>query len=126
MLTSTYGFSGLGVSDITAAKDFYGTKLGLTVAEDMGGLRITLPGGTTLFVYQSPSFSAAGYTALNFEVPDIEQAVRELTDAGIQLERYPGMTQDELGIARGKAQGQGPDIAWFRDPAGNILAVLEP
>lgn len=126
MLTSTHAFSGLGVSDITAAKDFYGTKLGLHVDEDMGGLRLELPGGLSLFVYQSPAFTPAGYTVLNFEVPDIEQAVRELADAGIQLERYDGIDQDEFGVSRGKAAGRGPDIAWFRDPAGNVLSVLEP
>ncbi|MFC4244305.1 VOC family protein [Gryllotalpicola reticulitermitis] len=126
MLTSTYAFSGLGVSDLTAAKHFYGGQLGLELEEDMGGLRMQLPGGQSLFVYYSPAFSAAGYTVLNFQVPDIDAAVQELTDAGIQLERYEGMQFDELGISRGKATSQGPDIAWFRDPAGNVLSVLEP
>ena len=126
MLTSTHAFSGLGVSDIAAAKDFYGTKLGLGVEDDMGGLRVQLPGGPALFVYPSPAFSPAGYTVLNFEVADIEHAVRELADAGIQLERYEGMHFDELGISRGKAENCGPDIAWFRDPAGNVLSVVEP
>lgn len=126
MLTSTRAFSGLGVSDLAAAKEFYGSRLGLNVEEDMGGLRLELPGGTSLFVYQSPAFSPAGYTVLNFEVPDIEQAVRELADAGIELERYEGMQFDELGISRGKAANCGPDIAWFRDPSGNVLSVVEP
>lgn len=125
MLTSVHAFSGLGVSDLAAARDFYGTRLGLTVEDEMGQLRLRLPGGATLFVYESPSFSPAGYTALNFEVPDIDRAVRELTDAGIQLERYEGMPQDELGVMRGRAAQQGPDIAWFRDPAGNILSILQ-
>lgn len=125
MLTSVHAFSGLGVSDLAAARDFYGTRLGLTVEDEMGQLRLRLPGGATLFVYESPSFSPAGYTALNFAVPDIDRAVRELTDAGIRLERYEGMPQDELGVMRGRAAQQGPDIAWFRDPAGNILSILQ-
>lgn len=125
MLTTIHAFSGLGVDDIDAARHFYGGKLGLAVTEDMGGLRLALPGGTELFVYPSPAFTPAGYTALNFVVPDIEAAAAELTAAGIELERYDGMGQDELGIMRGKAIGQGPDIAWFRDPAGNTLSIIQ-
>jgi catechol 2,3-dioxygenase-like lactoylglutathione lyase family enzyme len=125
MLTAVHGFSGLGVSDIAAAKAFYADKLGLTVTEDMGGLALALPGGTDLFVYESPAFAPAGYTVLNFEVPDIDAAVRELADAGVAVERYEGLPHDESGVVRGRAAGQGPDIAWFRDPAGNILAVLQ-
>lgn len=125
MLTSVHAFSGLGVDDIEAAREFYGGALGLTVEPDMGALRVTLPGGATLFVYESPAFSAAGYTVLNFVVPDIDAAVAELAVAGVELERYEGVEQDERGVARGRANGQGPDIAWFRDPAGNILAILQ-
>lgn len=125
MLNSVRAFSGLGVNDLDAARQFYGSALGLTVESDMGGLRLVLPGGTTLFVYESPAFSAAGYTVLNFEVDDIDTAVTELASAGIQLERYPGMRHDDLGVVRGRAAGQGPDIAWFRDPAGNILSILQ-
>lgn len=125
MLTSTYAFSGLGVDDLDAARDFYTGKLGLAIADNGMGLELQLPGGATLFVYQSPSYEPAGYTVLNFVVEDIEAAARELTDAGVELERYPGLPHDELGIVRGKAARQGPDIAWFRDPSGNVLSILQ-
>lgn len=126
MLTAVHAFSGLGVTDIAATRSFYADKLGLAVGEDMGGLTLHLPGGTDLFVYESPAFAPAGYTVLNFEVPDIDAAVRELADAGVELERYAGLPHDESGVVRGRSAGQGPDIAWFRDPAGNILAILQP
>jgi catechol 2,3-dioxygenase-like lactoylglutathione lyase family enzyme len=125
MLTSVRAFSGLGVDDLEAARQFYGTTLGITVESDPAGLRLMLPGGTSLFVYESPAFRAAGYTVLNFEVEDIDSAVAELAAAGVQLERYPGMSHDDLGVVRGRVAGQGPDIAWFRDPAGNTLSILQ-
>lgn len=125
MLTSIAAFSGLGVDSLAAAKEFYGGKLGLTVVENPAGLTLELPGGGTLFVYESPSFAAAGYTALNFEVADIDAAAAELAAAGIELERYDGAPHDDNGVVRGRALGQGPDIGWFRDPSGNILAILE-
>ncbi len=125
MLTIDHAFSGLGVDDIDAAEAFYGGTLGLAVEHGMGGLTLRLPGGAGLLVYPSPAFSPAGYTVLNLEVPDISAAVAELTARGVVFERYAGMQQDEAGIARGKATGAGPDIAWFRDPAGNVLSVLE-
>ncbi|AYG03991.1 VOC family protein [Gryllotalpicola protaetiae] len=125
MLTSTGAFSGLGVDSLAAAKEFYGGKLGLTVDENPAGLTLRLPGGGTLFVYESPSFTPAGYTALNFEVADITAAAAELQAAGVELERYEGLPHDESGIVRGKAVGQGPDIGWFRDPSGNIISILQ-
>jgi catechol 2,3-dioxygenase-like lactoylglutathione lyase family enzyme len=125
MLTSVHAFSGLGVHDLNAAKEFYGTTLGLVIDENPAGLTLRLPGGGTLFVYQSPSFEPAGYTVLNFAVADIEAAAKELSAAGVELERYEGLPHDELGIVRGKAASQGPDIAWFRDPSGNILSILQ-
>jgi len=124
MLTSTHAFSGLGVDDLDATKQFYGGKLGLEIEENPEGLTLRLPGGT-LFVYQSPSFTPAGYTVLNFEVDDIDVAAAELAAAGIELERYAGLPQDDNGVVRGRAVGQGPDIAWFRDPSGNILSILQ-
>jgi catechol 2,3-dioxygenase-like lactoylglutathione lyase family enzyme len=125
MLTSVRAFSGLGVTDLTVAKEFYGGKLGLVVEDDPAGLTLQLPGGSTLFVYQSPNFEPAGYTVLNFEVADITTAATELRVAGIELERYEGLPHDDDGIVRGKSVGQGPDIAWFRDPSGNILSILQ-
>ncbi|GAA4164015.1 VOC family protein [Gryllotalpicola daejeonensis] len=125
MLTSAHAFSGLGVTDLAAAKEFYGGKLGLVVEENPAGLTLQLPGGSSLFVYQSPSFEPAGYTVLNFEVADITTAATELRLAGIELERYEGLPHDEAGIVRGKSVGEGPDIAWFRDPSGNILSILQ-
>lgn len=125
MLTSTGAFSGLGVDSLAAAKEFYGGRLGLTVAENPAGLTLQLPGGGTLFVYESPSFAPAGYTALNFEVDDITRAAAELEAVGIELERYEGLPHDESGIVRGKAANEGPDIGWFRDPSGNIISILQ-
>jgi len=124
MLTSVHAFSGLGVDDLEAAKQFYGGKLGLTVEENPAGLTLQLPGGT-LFVYQSPAFTPAGYTVLNFEVEDIDAAADELARAGIELERYEGMPHDDNGVVRGRSTNQGPDIGWFRDPSGNILSILQ-
>jgi catechol 2,3-dioxygenase-like lactoylglutathione lyase family enzyme len=125
MLTSVNAFSGLGVDSLAAAKEFYGGKLGLIVTENPAGLTLELPGGGTLFVYESPSFTPAGYTVLNFEVADIEVAAAELRAAGIELERYEGLPHDDSGIVRGRAVGQGPDIGWFRDPSGNIVSILQ-
>ncbi|GAA4181480.1 VOC family protein [Gryllotalpicola koreensis] len=125
MLTSTAAFSGLGVDDLAAAREFYGGKLGLTIDESPAGLTLELPGGGTLFVYESPAFTPAGYTALNFEVDDITAAAAELKAAGIELERYEGLPHDENGIVRGKEANQGPDIGWFRDPSGNIISILQ-
>ncbi len=124
MFTPTAAFSGFSVNDLAAAKDFYSTKLGLTVTDDGDGARITLPGGGAAWMYIKPNHQPATYTMLNLMVDDIDAAVKELAGRGITFERYDGMHQDEHGIARGKAQGQGPDIAWFKDPAGNILSVL--
>lgn len=107
------------------AKEFYTTKLDLQVTESMGGLNLVLPNGTEVWVYEKPNHQPATYTVLNFAVDDIDAAVDDLTERGITFERYDGMHQDERGIARGKEHDMGPDIAWFTDPAGNILSVLE-
>jgi catechol 2,3-dioxygenase-like lactoylglutathione lyase family enzyme len=122
MLKDSHAFSGFSVDDVGKARDFYGTKLGVTVSEEMGGLRLQLGGGTSVFIYQKDNHEPATYTVLNFPVENLEEAVDRLTDAGVGFERYEGFDQDERGIARGN--GQGPDIAWFKDPAGNILSVL--
>jgi predicted enzyme related to lactoylglutathione lyase len=123
MFDPTTVVSGFSVDDGTAAKEFYGTTLGLSVEEipDMSGL-LRLNVGNGVMIYQKDDHQPATYTVLNFPVPDVEAAVDELTGRGISFQRYQGFSQDEKGIAR----GQGPDIAWFTDPAGNILSVLSP
>ena len=121
----THAFSGFSVDDVDAATEFYGGTLGLTAAvEGMGILTIHLPGGASVIAYpKGGEHVAATFTILNFEVADIDAAVDELVGKGVTFEHYEGMT-DAKGIARGKAPNQGPDIAWFKDPAGNILSVL--
>jgi catechol 2,3-dioxygenase-like lactoylglutathione lyase family enzyme len=122
MLEAANAFSGFSVDDLDRAKQFYGETLGLTVSENPAGLELQLGGGGRVFVYPKPNHEPATFTILNFAVPNIDQAVDELTAAGVTFERYDGMEQDEKGISRG---GGGPNIAWFKDPAGNILSVLE-
>ena len=122
MLKDSHAFSGFSVDDIARAKDFYGTTLGLEVNDEPAGLRLRLAGGTSVFIYPKPNHTPATYTVLNFLVDDIEEAVDELSARGIRFERYEGIEADERGIAR---DNYGPPIAWFTDPAGNILSVLE-
>jgi predicted enzyme related to lactoylglutathione lyase len=123
MFTNTKATSGFAVDDIEAAKKFYGETLGLgftIMSEEFGVATIQLAGGRSALVYAKPDFVPATYTILNFEVDDVDATVGELTSRGIEMERYEGFEQDEKGVMR----GNGPDIAWFKDPAGNILAVL--
>jgi predicted enzyme related to lactoylglutathione lyase len=122
MFKDTKAFSSFSVKDIAAAKAFYGEKLGLVVSEPMGQLSLALAGGGTVFVYAKPDHTPATFTILNFPVADIDQAVAELTRRGITFELYPELGTDAKGISR--AEG-GPFIAWFKDPAGNILSVLQ-
>ena len=110
--------------DQASALAFYRDKLGLTIDDNRMGLDLTLPGGQHVFLYEKDDHSPATFTVLNLEVADIDAAAAELSAAGVELERYDGMPQDENGIMRGKASGDGPDIAWFRDPAGNILSII--
>jgi len=122
MFKDTRAFSGFSVNDIGKAKDFYGQTLGLEVSEAHGLLTLHVAGGARILIYPKPTHTAATFTILNFPVDDIEKAVDALTKRGIRLERYEGdMKTDEKGIFR----GGGPKIAWFKDPAGNILSVLE-
>lgn len=121
MFADSKAFSGFAVPDIAAAKEFYGDKLGLEVTEENGLLTLHLAGGERpTLIYPKPDHEPANYTILNFQVEDVAQAVDALNEQGVEMERYEGFEQDEKGIAR----GEGPDIAWFKDPAGNILAVL--
>lgn len=121
MLTISGSFSGFSVDDLDAALAFYRDTLGLAVEPVEIGLDVKLPDGR-LFIYPKENHEPATFTVLNFEVADIDVAVGELTSAGIAIERYDGMPQDDKGIMRASA-GWGPDIAWFTDPAGNILSV---
>lgn len=121
MFADTKAFSGFAVDDLEAARKFYGQTLGLKTSEQYGLLTLHLAGGRDTLVYPKAGHTPATYTILNFQVNDIEAAVDELTRGGVEFERYDGMDQDDRGINR----GGGPYIAWFKDPAGNILAVLQ-
>jgi catechol 2,3-dioxygenase-like lactoylglutathione lyase family enzyme len=122
MLANTKAFSGFAVDDLQKAREFYGETLGLRTSEADGLLALHLAGDRDTLVYPKPDFTPATYTILNFPVDDIDEAVDELAARGVRFERYDGFAQDEKGIAR---DPEGPYIAWFRDPAGNILSVLQ-
>jgi catechol 2,3-dioxygenase-like lactoylglutathione lyase family enzyme len=122
MFENTKAFSGFAVDDLQKAREFYEGMLGLRVSQSNDLLTLHLAGERETLVYPKPDFAPATYTILNFPVDDIEAAVDELGAKGVRFERYDGLDQDEKGVSR--AAG-GPLIAWFRDPAGNILAVLE-
>lgn len=121
MFATTKAFSGFSVDDIARAREFYGGVLGLGVTEENGMLSLHVAGGGDIVVYPKPDHTPATFTILNFPVDDIDLAVDGLMEKGISFERYTGMDQDEKGIMR----GQGPPIAWFTDPAGNVISVLE-
>lgn len=121
MLAESKAFSGFAVDDLDRAREFYGDTLGLRTSEEHGLLTLHLAGDRPTLVYPKPDFTPATYTILNFPVDDIDRAVDALAARGVRFERYDGFDQDEKGIAR----GQGPPIAWFTDPAGNVLSVLE-
>ena len=123
MFKNTKAFSGFSVDDLRKAKAFYSQTLGLEVAELPEGLELQIASGTGIFIYPKPNHTPATFTILNFPVDDIEQAVDELAKRGVRFEHYNkgDLKTDEKGIAR----GPGPNIAWFKDPAGNILSVLE-
>jgi catechol 2,3-dioxygenase-like lactoylglutathione lyase family enzyme len=121
MFADTKAFSGFAVDDVEKARAFYGDTLGVRISEEHGMLTLHLAGDRDVLVYPKPDHTPATYTILNFPVEDVDAAVDQLTSRGVTFERYDGMGQDEKGIMR----DQGPDIAWFRDPAGNILSVLK-
>jgi catechol 2,3-dioxygenase-like lactoylglutathione lyase family enzyme len=123
MLRDAPAFSGFSTNDIDAARRFYAETLGLEVSEGMGSLNLALPNGQRVFIYPKENHQPATYTVLNFEVTDIGATVDRLTAAGVRFEHYgEAFDQDERGIARGP---YGPPIAWFTDPAGNILSLIE-
>lgn len=122
MFKDTRAFSGFSVDDLRKAKQFYGQTLGLEIAEKPEGLELHIAGGARVFLYPKPNHTPASFTVLNFPVENIETAVDELANRGVRFEKYEGdLKTDEKGIFR----GGGPKIAWFKDPAGNILSVLE-
>jgi predicted enzyme related to lactoylglutathione lyase len=125
MLKAIDGFGSFSVDDLAKAKEFYGGVLGLKVEEDeMGILNISLPGGCTVIAYPKPNHAPATFTVLNLVVNDIEQTVDDLTSRGVEFQHYdmPDIKTDAKGIASG---GGGPMIAWFTDPAGNIVSIIE-
>jgi catechol 2,3-dioxygenase-like lactoylglutathione lyase family enzyme len=123
MLKDSKAFSGFSAGDIPKAKEFYNRTLGLEVSESDGLLKLHLTGGTTVLIYPKPNHVPATFTILNFPVENVDKTVDELIKRGVRFEIYnqPDIKQDDKGIMRGK----GPAIAWFKDPAGNILSVLE-
>jgi predicted enzyme related to lactoylglutathione lyase len=121
MFASTEAFSGFAVDDMDAARGFYEQTLGIRTTSDNGLMTLHVAGERPTIVYPKPDHQPANFTILNFKVDDIERAVDELSERGVQLLRYDGFEQDERGIFR----GGGPYIAWFTDPAGNVLAVLQ-
>lgn len=122
MFKHTNVFSGFSVDDLQKAKAFYTQTLGLEVSETHGLLWLHIAGGSKVLIYSKPNHTPATFTILNFPVDNIEEAVDQLTKLGVRFERYEGdLKTDEKGIFR----GEGPKIAWFKDPAGNILSVLE-
>lgn len=125
MLENSKAFSGFAVEDLAVAQTFYGETLGLSVSEQNGLLTLHLADDRDTLVYPKPDHVPATYTILNFPVDDIDAVVDELTERGVTFLRYDDFDQDEKGIGRGRAAGKGPDIAWFTDPAGNILSVLQ-
>ena len=124
MFANSKAYSGFAVDDLQKAQQFYGETLGLktTVLDEENGLMsLELAGDRPTLVYRKPDFTPATYTILNFPVDDIDEAVDGLAARGVRFERYDAFEQDEKGISR----GNGPQIAWFKDPAGNVLSVLQ-
>jgi catechol 2,3-dioxygenase-like lactoylglutathione lyase family enzyme len=123
MFKDTKAFSSFSVGDIQKAKEFYGQTLGLEVSETAEGLELRITGGSTIFIYPKANHAPATFTILNFPVDSIDKAVDELTKRGVRFEVYnePDLKTDKKGVFR----GGGPTIAWFKDPAGNTLSVLE-
>ena len=121
-------FSGISVDNLAAAKAFYQDTMGLVIEDEEIGLKFALPGGGALFVYEKADHQPASFTVINLVVDNINNAIDTLTNEhGVIFERYNNLPapQDERGVLRGKAAGQGPDIAWLQDPAGNVLALIE-
>lgn len=125
MLTYNKAFGGFSVNNLAAAKKFYSEILGIKVKETPMGLQLPISKDTPIFIYEKADHAPATFTILNFQVDDIDEAVDELQSEGVIFERYENFPQDEKAIMRGIKANRGPDIAWFKDPAGNILSVLQ-
>ena len=121
MFADTKAYSGIAVNDLQQAREFYGETLGLRTSEEYGLMWLHLAGGRDTLVYQQSDPTPASYTVLNFEVDDIDEAVEALATRGVRFQRYDDLEQDDRGVFR----GGGPYIAWFKDPSGNVLSVLE-
>jgi catechol 2,3-dioxygenase-like lactoylglutathione lyase family enzyme len=121
MFANTKAYSGIAVNDLHEARKFYGETLGLRTSEEYGLMWLHLAGGRDTLVYQQPDPTPGSYTILNFEVDDIDEAVDALAARGVRFERYDGLDQDDKGVFR----EEGPYIAWFKDPSGNVLSVLQ-
>ena len=126
MLSQSKAFSSFSVDDLAKAKQFYGQTLGLKITDEMGLVNIHLADGYLVMAYPKPNHIPATFTVLNFRVDDLEATVDALTKKGVVFEQYdwPDLKTDKKGIARTTDRSKGPDIAWFKDPAGNILSVL--
>jgi catechol 2,3-dioxygenase-like lactoylglutathione lyase family enzyme len=118
-------FSSFSVDDVAKAKQFYTEVLGLNVEDGAMGLKLQMVGGGTVYIYPKDNHQPATFTVLNLEVEDIEAALDDLAKHNVVLEHYKDMGQDKKGVFRGRAAKQGPDIAWFKDPAGNIVSILQ-
>lgn len=125
MWKSKEAFTSMSVNDLRLAREFYANVLALKVESGEMGLNLQLPGGGRLFIYSKDDHQPATFTVLNFVVDNIDEAVEELKRRGVNLERYANLPADDKGIFRGKSKKQGPDVAWFKDPAGNIVSVVE-
>ena len=127
MLRDNHAFSSFSVADLKSAYEFYGQTLGLSARETPEGLSLELAGGGRVFIYPKPNHTPASFTVLNFLVDDIAQAVVALGKLGVSFQHYddPGIKTDDAGIHHSEGAGTGPNIAWFKDPAGNILSLVE-
>ncbi len=127
MVKAKSAFSSFSVDNLDEAKEFYTQTLGLTVDEDMMGLQIRLPGGGVVFIYPKDDHEPASFTVLNLVVDDIDKAIDELEGLGVVFERYDNLPakQDDRGVLRGRESYEGPDMAWFKDPADNILSLMQ-
>jgi catechol 2,3-dioxygenase-like lactoylglutathione lyase family enzyme len=125
MFHDSPAFAGFSTNDIDTARDFYERRLGLEVTDENGMLRLHPAGGGTVIIYPKDDHQPATFTVLNLPVKDIDAAVYQLTAAGVELERYPGMEQDARGVMRPPKPEYGPPIAWFKDPAGNVISIIQ-
>ena len=127
MLKNSPFYAGIAVDDVTRAKAFYGDTLGVFGVIEIGNglLALQAANGYSVLLYPKPGHVPAAHTVLNFPVDDIDATVDELAGRGVQFERYDEFPMDEKGIMRGREAGRGPDIAWFKDPSGNVLSVLQ-